>query len=284
MKRISGFVPFIVWTLFLSGNAAFSQEDKSGCTDPDLFTRVSGFYLNNCTMKEFDVHNFVDPVTKKQASVEGRLNFYYYKVKTEFRGQKSMLQIARNYSNAIEKIGGSAYMKDKTGGGNTYMKIAKGGRNIWASIEQDNWKGNTYYLYILEEEPMKQDVVADAGGMAEGLSTTGHVAVYGIYFDTDKSDIKPESGPALAEIAKLLTGNPKLRVLVVGHTDNVGGFDYNMKLSKARADAVVQALSKDYKVNPQQMKAFGAGQLAPVAPNNSEEGRARNRRVELVEQ
>ena len=284
MKRISGVILGIVWTLILAGNVSFSQEDKSGCADPDLFTRVSGFYLNDCTMKEFDVHKFVDPATNKEASIEGRLYFYYYKVKNELRGQKSMLQVARNYTNAIKTIGGSSYMKNKDGGGNTYMKITKGDKNIWASIEQDNWQGNTYYLYILEEEAMKQDVIANAGGMAEGLSTTGHVAVYGIYFDTDKSDIKQESGPALAEIAKLLTGNPKLKVLVVGHTDNVGGIDYNMKLSKARADAVVQALSKNHKVSPQQMEAYGVGQLAPVAPNNTEDGRARNRRVELVEQ
>jgi outer membrane protein OmpA-like peptidoglycan-associated protein len=120
--------------------------------------------------------------------------------------------------------------------------------------------------------------------MAEGLSSTGHVAIYGIYFDFNKSDLKPESESALKEIAKLLIGNPNLKVFIVGHTDNVGGIDYNMNLSQARAGAVVQALTKKYKVKPQQMKAYGVGQLAPVAPNKTEEGRAKNRRVELVEQ
>jgi outer membrane protein OmpA-like peptidoglycan-associated protein len=131
---------------------------------------------------------------------------------------------------------------------------------------------------------MKQEVTADAKFMAEGISSTGHVAIYGIYFDFNKSDVKPESEPALTEIAKLLTGNPNLKVFIVGHTDNVGGIDYNMKLSQARADAVVKALTAKYKVNPQQMKAYGVGQLAPVASNDTEEGKAKNRRVELTKQ
>ncbi len=103
-------------------------------------------------------------------------------------------------------------------------------------------------------------------------------------FDFNKSDVKPESEPALQEINKLLSNNPNLKVFIVGHTDNVAGADYNMKLSQARADAVVKVLTAKYKVNPKSLKAYGVGQLAPVAPNKSEEGRAKNRRVELVEQ
>jgi len=131
---------------------------------------------------------------------------------------------------------------------------------------------------------MKQEIIADAKFMAEGLSSTGHVAIYGIYFDFNKSDLKPESEPALNEIAKLLTGNLNLKVFIVGHTDNIGGVDYNMKLSQTRADAVVKALTTKYKINPQRLKAYGAGQMAPVASNKTEEGQAKNRRVELVEQ
>ena len=131
---------------------------------------------------------------------------------------------------------------------------------------------------------MKQEVAANAKFMSEGISSSGQVAVYGIYFDFNKSDVKPESDPALQEIKKLLSGNPTLKVFIVGHTDNVGGVDFNMKLSQARAEAVVKALTTKYKINPQRLKAYGVGQLAPVAPNTMEEGRAKNRRVELVEQ
>ena len=286
MKKVNAVVFGVVLVLavVLMGGFALAQQDAKGCNDHPLFTRMPEYYIDNCGTKEFDTHDFIDPVTKKKVSVEGRLYYAYYYLKKEFKGKKSTIQVARNHTNAIEKIGGVFYMKSSDGSGDTYMKVTKEDKEIWASIEQDNWGGNTYYLYIVEKEAMKQEVVANAKFMAEGISSTGHVAIYGIYFDFNKSDVKPESEPALQEISKLLSGNPKLKVFIVGHTDNVGGVDFNMKLSQARADAVLKALTTKYKVNPQQMKAYGVGQLAPVAPNKTEEGRAKNRRVELVEQ
>jgi outer membrane protein OmpA-like peptidoglycan-associated protein len=118
--------------------------------------------------------------------------------------------------------------------------------------------------------------------MAKGLGETGHIALYGIYFDTDKAVIKPESAPTLAEIAKLLTGQPELHVFIVGHTDNQGAYDYNMGLSQRRAAAVAAALAKSYSIAPGRMKTAGVGFLSPVGSNTTEQGRALNRRVELV--
>ena len=284
MKRVCVLFLGVAMVVVLMVDSSFAREDTEGCADPELFTRVPGFYLDECEKKEFEAHDFVDPVTKEEVSVEGRLYSYYYYLKDEFSGQKSMVQIARNYSNAIEKIGGVSLMDNPNGSGNSWMKVTRKDKEIWASIEQDHWEGETYYLFILEKEAMKQEVVANAKVMAEGISSTGHIAVYGIYFNFNKSDLKPESEPALEEIAKLLTGNPDLKVFIVGHTDNAGSVDYNMKLSRSRADSVVKALTTKYKVNPDNLKAYGVGQLAPVAPNTSEEGRAKNRRVELVEQ
>ena len=284
MKKVTTVVLGVVLIVGLVGSFAFAQQNAKGCQDHPLFTRMPEYYIDSCGTKEFDTHKFIDPVTKKEVSVEGRLYYAYYYIKKEFKGKKSTIQVARNHTNAITKIGGVYFMKSADGSGDTYMKVTKDGKEIWASIEQDNWGGDTYYLYIVEKAEMEQQVVADAKFMAEGISSTGHVAIYGIYFDFNKSDVKPESEPALQEISKLLSGNPSLKVFIVGHTDNVGGVEFNMKLSQARADAVVKALTTKHKVNPQQMKAYGAGQLAPVAPNKTEEGRAKNRRVELVEQ
>ncbi len=95
--------------------------------------------------------------------------------------------------------------------------------------------------------------------------------------------MKPESEAALKEVAKLLSSDPGLKLLVVGHTDSVGQLEANMKLSQARAEAVVQALTKTYSVAATRLKALGAGPIAPAATNRTEEGRAKNRRVELVE-
>lgn len=130
---------------------------------------------------------------------------------------------------------------------------------------------------------MKQ-IVADAKSLMSDIQAKGSASVYGIYFEFDKADIKPESEPAIKEIAKLLQENKGLKLYVVGHTDNVGGLDYNMKLSMARAEAVVKELTTKYRISSDRLKAYGVGPLAPVDSNKTEEGRAKNRRVELVEQ
>jgi outer membrane protein OmpA-like peptidoglycan-associated protein len=138
-------------------------------------------------------------------------------------------------------------------------------------------------LDLVETAPMESKMVTvDAGMMAKDIATSGHVALYGIYFDHDKSDVKPESAPTLAEIAKFLKAEPKLSLYVVGHTDNVGTYDYNMALSDRRAAAVVTELTSKHGIAAARLKPAGTGPLAPVAPNDTEDGRAKNRRVELV--
>ena len=122
----------------------------------------------------------------------------------------------------------------------------------------------------------------DAAGMATGLGANGSVALYGLTFDTAKSDLKPESEPTLGEMAKLLKNNSTLKVYIVGHTDMVGDAAANIKLSQARAQSVINALVARG-IAASRLTPFGAGPYAPVASNKTEEGRAKNRRVELVE-
>ena len=140
-------------------------------------------------------------------------------------------------------------------------------------------------LEVVDTVPMETKMVTvEADAMAKDIAATGHVALYGIYFDTDKTDLEPESTPTISEIAKLLKQDPKLTMYVVGHTDNVGGYEYNMGLSERRAAAVVKELTGKHGIQAARLKAAGAGPLAPVAPNDSDPGRAKNRRVELVKQ
>jgi len=281
MKKVSAVVFGVVLVVVLVAGFAFAQQDKQGCKDHPLFTRMPNFYINKCETKEYDEVDFYEPPQgEKRVKVGGRKYVIEYLAKKGFEDKMTSLQIMRNYANAARQIGGSVY--ERMSNYMAYIKILKDGKEIW--VEFSPYGDHRYYLTFVEKEGMKQEVTADAKFMSEGISSTGHVAIYGIYFDFNKSDVKPESEPALQEISKLLSGNPNLKVFIVGHTDNVGGVDYNMKLSQARADAVVKALTTKYKVNPQQMKAYGVGQLAPVAPNKTEDGRAKNRRVELVEQ
>ncbi len=125
-------------------------------------------------------------------------------------------------------------------------------------------------------------VTVKAEEISKAIASSGRIALYGILFDFNKADIKPESKPALEEIAKAMKAEPQLALHVVGHTDNVGGFDVNLALSKRRAEAVVAALVTDHGVAAGRLTANGVANLAPVAVNTTEEGRVKNRRVELV--
>ena len=124
-------------------------------------------------------------------------------------------------------------------------------------------------------------VVIKANDMAKALTDTGKIDIYGIYFDTDKTELKPESRSTVEEVAKLLKADPSLRLEVAGHTDNTGAAAHNMQLSAGRAAAVVNTLATTYGIDRARLQAKGYGDGQPVAPNDTDQNRAKNRRVEL---
>jgi len=277
--RVNAVVVAAIGALLLLSGAALAQEDAKDCKDHPLFTRISNYYLQGCEGRAFDSTDFEDPQTKESIRVEGHMFVLNYRAKKGFEEATSELQVARNYSAAIKAIGGNAYEASKYA---TYMTLFRADKETWAKLTI--YGGATSYdLTVVEREPMKQEVVADAKLMSEGINSVGHVAIYGIYFDTDKAVIKPESEPALAEMAKLIKDNPSLNVFIVGHTDNTGTFEHNMKLSLDRATAVVNALVGGHGIAAARLKPYGVASLAPVASNATEDGKAKNRRVELVE-
>lgn len=139
------------------------------------------------------------------------------------------------------------------------------------------------YVEIVEPKPMPVGQVSvDAGALQGGLAAEGHVPMYGLFFDSGRAELKPESKPQLDEIAKLLKAQPALQVWLVGHTDNQGAIEANLVLSRQRAQAVLDALVQAYSIDAKRLQARGVANLAPVASNGGEAGRARNRRVELV--
>ena len=141
------------------------------------------------------------------------------------------------------------------------------------------------HLTVAELEPMESGLVSvNAEFLAGEIGRTGHAAIYGVYFDTGKSELKPESEPAIAEIVRMLNQDASLNIHVVGHTDNVGTLPMNMDLSRRRAAAVVDALTTRHSIPADRLHAEGVGPLAPVESNDTEEGRGKNRRVELVKQ
>ena len=137
---------------------------------------------------------------------------------------------------------------------------------------------------IVEGKPREKNMVTvEASDMAQQISETGSVSLYGIFFDTNSSTVREDSDATLQEIAKLFQQQPNLNLLVVGHTDNAGAFEYNMNLSQNRAKSVVDELSAKYGVSQERLVPVGVSYASPVSSNATEEGRALNRRVELVE-
>ena len=179
----------------------------------------------------------------------------------------------------------SVLKKQGAGGGEVYVVVYAVENRFWASDLKDVKKQQVLLqVDVVETKPMEAKMVTvTSAEMAQTMATAGGVALYGIYFDFNKADLKPESEPTLKEIAKLLESSPELKVLVVGHTDSVGSFESNADLSQRRAAAVVSALIRNHGVDGKRLKSVGVSFACPKATNQTEEGRAKNRRVELVE-
>jgi outer membrane protein OmpA-like peptidoglycan-associated protein len=254
------------------------EPDLEGSKDHPALSRLQGYYISSYNVWDFDAMEveFSDGTTK---SVEGKRTYITYNI-NEGVPRKSSLQIAKNYEQALGKLGGKMVGNN---GLAYFIKAAVNTGHLWVKVYPYN-DGDTYELNIVETKEMEQEVTLDVTSIANGIASTGRIAIYGIYFDNGKFDIKPESEPALKEIARYIKENPSISLHVVGHTDKVGNFDSNMKLSRDRADAVVKALVSRYSVAASRLKPSGVASLAPVASNADEAGRARNRRVELVEQ
>jgi outer membrane protein OmpA-like peptidoglycan-associated protein len=264
---------------------ASGQTDSPGSKDYPGLSRLPGSYID--TYKEAQFDSFTFTITEagkdKKQPVEGHLYFFSYR-RVNGASPTSALQVVRNYQNAVRAAGGQVLRETGDGGDRgTTLRLMKNGSEVWFDVHTVA-NGGVTNLNIVEKQAMQQEITINAAALAGDITTTGHSAVYGIYFDTAKAEVKPESEAALTEIAKLLQQTPALKLFVVGHTDSVGAFAANMDLSKRRAQAVVVALTTKYGVAPARLVAQGCGSLAPVASNDSEDGRAKNRRVDLVKQ
>ena len=261
--------------ILAAANSGRAQEtDAEGCKDHPLFTRMKNFYITNCE-KNFDAVEFTIEDSKTE-TVEGDKTVIDYSLKEGIE-PPSALQIIRNYGNAVKSLGGATLYQTTGGTGSATYKLVKNNREIWVSITTYN-NNTVYQLIILEKGEMVQEITADA--MYDALNKDGFMALY-INFDTGKSDIKPESMPIIDQIAALLKAHADLKISVEGHTDNVGTPASNKTLSEQRAKSVMNAVVQKG-IAAGRLTAVGWGQDKPIADNRSEDGRAKNRRVEIV--
>jgi OOP family OmpA-OmpF porin len=274
----------LVALLALAAPAILAQDDARGSKDHPLLTRYPGShiveYVKNYNAEEFATGTRAGQPERKSVEGEATVITYFH---NDAEKQPSALQVIRNYQNAIKAIGGQvAYerMPKDGDGGETTLRVATGGKDVWVRVEPGIFSAPTqsYKLWIVEVAAMQQ--VVSANKLLDELNKAGFIALY-INFDTGKWDLKADGRATVAEIVTLLKGAPTLRIAIEGHTDNVGQAAANKALSEKRAQSVMAAVVAGG-IDAKRLSAAGVGQERPVADNRSEEGRAKNRRVELV--
>lgn len=319
LKKIISF--FVLMTLVFTGSAGlFAQEDVEGSEDHLMISRYEGGYIRGYEQVDYDRLTFYSGEEDGEIQTiqpEGEMTRILYFLPSGL----SVLQVQRNYQMALKDAGFEMVYEGFGGldeipreifrdfdlpGGRATKNVFLGGKDasyFMARLSQED--GDIYVsahtmisehadedrqpatlLQVLEEKPMttgKVKVDISSKAMAEDIEEKGSVRLYGIHFDTDKATIKEKSESTLVEIAKLLNEKPDLNVGVVGHTSTTGTIEHNMTLSEQRAGAVVDFLTSEYGISKDRLTSEGVGPFAPVASNKDEDGRARNRRVELIE-
>jgi outer membrane protein OmpA-like peptidoglycan-associated protein len=319
MSNFKG-IPFLAISFALLVSSV-SAADKKGSKDHPMISRYQGAEIHHYSEKIFDEYAVFTSQVKNYGgkeknaeftqTLEGKITEISYQAPPE----RSTLEVYRNYSDSLSKNGFQDIFqcKNTTCGGRNFnhavasysffgedyedqrflaAKLIREQGDVYVSLyvamhndgSQQNNNRVRVQLDIIELKPMETNmVVVDAEAMAKGLNAEGHIAIYAVYFDTNSAELKPASKPALAQVEKLMEQQPQLKLLIVGHTDNVGGLEHNKDLSRRRAASVTEALSTQHGINPSRLSSDGVAYLAPVASNRNEAGRTKNRRVELVE-
>ncbi|MGR3811912.1 OmpA family protein [Jiulongibacter sp. NS-SX5] len=289
-------------------NLAMAQ-DKEGSEDHPLIPRFGQSRIYDYEKVSFDRYNLATGKTtdytqlSSKKTIEGEITKIYYTISTS---DATTFEIYRNYMNALKAKNAEilfecmdnscgkyfldalskdasflipAYYGEKFG----YIagKFSKDGKTYFVTVFAGYGLGEQgYEIHVIETEDMEQKI--DLDGIEAALNEEGKVSLYGILFETGSATLKSESYTEIALVADYLKRNPTEKVYVVGHTDNTGGFDSNMSLSEKRAQSVLEALQSKHGIQSSRLKAAGVGPVAPVSTNSTEEGRTKNRRVELV--
>ena len=298
----------LTFSLGAMTDASAQTRDVVGAKDYPGIGRFGGSFITGYQVKDFDAARmqaaaFRDGQPADARRLEGRITRIAYRTNPG----PSILEVLRNFETQLTKIGFEKLLvcdTDACGGipfveaidalpvpqmwvdGFKYRYYAgrrtEGGRETWASVIVSENNREIYAQLTVAETRAIENKMVEAAAMSKGLRETGRIALYGIYFDTDRAVVKPESRPALEQIAKLLAGDAQLNVFIVGHTDSQGPYAYNLDLSRRRAEAIAEELVKNYRIGARRLRTAGVAHLAPVGSNASEAGRALNRRVELV--
>jgi|26BtaG_2_1085354.scaffolds.fasta_scaffold00022_36 outer membrane protein OmpA-like peptidoglycan-associated protein len=268
----------------LFGYSAFSQEaDAEGCKDHPFFNRLEKYYIYDCK-KNYDEYVFMLGEDQPK-TIEGNVTEITYSYDGEF-GPKlpSRLQIIKNYENAIQKMGGTKIytsIKDESEWIGGTFKLEKDGTAYWVGIYNlINNPVDQFSFILLEQDIMMQEL--EGNEMFDKIDSGEAVTLY-VNFETGKSNIQSDSMSIIYDLFGMLKMNPELNIIIEGHTDDIGSKESNLALSESRAESIKSALvNKGVTANRILTKGYGSSK--PIADNKSEEGRAKNRRVEVKKQ
>lgn len=263
------------FSAFIFCIAALLVSAAAGYEEHSIIKSIPGFVLDDSDVKEFSSFTFEYKQNEKWVTkqVKGKFWFLYYEYPKEDR-KFSTLEIIENYKQAALEKEGQILREDDP---KLDFTIPYSAGTIWVHLHA--WE-NSYELTIIEEKGFTKKLEFSADEMKRELDKSGRVAIYGIFFDLDRSNLKVGSEKILIEMVKLMKNHADLNIEIQGHTDATGTRDHNVTLSERRAQAVKSFLAL-YGIEPSRMTTKGYGSDQPVASNETEEGRSMNRRVEL---
>lgn len=267
--------------LALCPPALAQDEEAEGAKDHPMFSRMPSYFIAAYDEQEFGLHELRVNEAGDERRVEGR----YWKIEYHLRENAKKagpLQIARNYLNAVLSRGGAKIFEEASASHAILTaRLPAAGGHVWIDLTAHE-SGQSYVLTVIQETAMTQDVRITSSLLAERLASTGTVELRGITFETGKAAIRDESRSVLDAIGGLLKNDPQLKLEIQGHTDNIGSAAANLKLSADRAAAVKAYLVTTLGIEEGRLEPRGFGDTMPAATNDTEEGRAQNRRVVLV--
>jgi OmpA-OmpF porin, OOP family len=307
MKAIFAVVSFVILFLATGVLVAAPRKDDKGSSDHPLLTRFPGAVIKEYRQAAYDEYEL--PLGKhlgkkgfaRSEKTTGKVTRTEYVVPDGH----SVIEVFENYQEALAKAGFEILYRcvniPECGDGlGSYMGASWYNDSRYVAAKGGDPAAPTYVAVfvhkrgssnelgvvqrIVETRPMKTgQITASAADISQGLALQGRFALYGLYFDTGDAKLKPESDAALEQVAQVLKASPSLALYVVGHTDSAGQVAANVELSERRAAAAVKALVDRYGIAASRLTARGVGPFSPVGPNKTADGRAKNRRVELVE-
>ena len=269
----------------LAAVPARAQEldpDTEGCKDSKLLTRMPGCRIDSCEVKEFDARDLIVAYDgdNRVKNLEGAVEVLDYHCPTKY----SFLQLSRNAEAALKKAGYTIVFSGKNNEADDRPVVTAQKGAQWVSVETHEYNVfPTYKVIGVLVKNLEQTMTAGAQAIADAINTSGRLDVYGITFATGQATITPQSNQVLTDLLAVLQANPEWQLRVEGHTDNVGTPAANLKLSDARARAVVAWLT-GRGVAAGRLTAAGLGDTQPIGDNKTDDGRAQNRRVVLVKQ